>query len=63
VSIPYIETRADVIRRRSRVIIAAISVVILLAALGGLAATIFLGLPVDFSRFDGAAAGVRPSGQ
>ncbi len=40
VSIPYIETRADVIRRRSRGIFAVVSVVILLAVLGGLAAAI-----------------------
>ena len=63
VSIPYIETRADVIRRRSKGIFAVISVVILLAVLGGLVATIFLGLPVDFSTFDSAAVGFRPSGQ
>ena len=63
VTIPYIDTRADVIRRRSRIIIAAISVVILLAVLGGLMAAIVLGLPVDFSRFDSAAVGFRPPAQ
>jgi uncharacterized protein involved in exopolysaccharide biosynthesis len=63
VSIPYIETRADVVRRRLRGIFAAVSVVIVLAALGGLTAAIVLGLPVDFSRFNSAVAGFRPLGQ
>ena len=63
VTIPYIETRADVVRTRLRGIFAAVSVVILLAALGGLMAAIVLGLPVEFSRFDSSMVGFRPSGQ
>ena len=62
VTIPYIDTRADVIRRRSRGILAAVSVLILLSALGGLMAAIVLGLPVEFSRLDGAV-GFRPPAQ
>jgi uncharacterized protein involved in exopolysaccharide biosynthesis len=61
VSIPYIETRADIIRTRLRVIFGAISVVILLASWGGLTAVILLHLPVDFPSFDGAAVGLRAS--
>jgi capsular polysaccharide biosynthesis protein len=49
VSIPYITTRADVIRARWRVILGAVSVVTLLAVLGGLATAIVLRLPVDGS--------------
>jgi uncharacterized protein involved in exopolysaccharide biosynthesis len=49
VSIPYIATRADIIRTRWRVILIAVSVVTLLAVLGGLAAAIVFGLPVDFA--------------
>jgi uncharacterized protein involved in exopolysaccharide biosynthesis len=63
VSIPYIQTRSDIIRMRLRVIFGAISVVILLASWGGLAAAIVFHLPVDFSWFDKAAAGFRASGQ
>jgi uncharacterized protein involved in exopolysaccharide biosynthesis len=63
VSIPYIVTRADTIRTRWRVIFGAISIAVLLAALGGLAAAIVFGLPVDFSWFDKAAAGFRAAGQ
>jgi hypothetical protein len=63
VTIPWIDTRADVIRRRMRGIFAAVSVVILLAALGGLMAAIVLGLPVDFHLFDSASVGFRLSGQ
>ena len=49
VSIPYITTRADVIRARLRVIFGAVSVVMLLAVLGGLATAIVLHLPLDLS--------------
>jgi uncharacterized protein involved in exopolysaccharide biosynthesis len=51
VSIPYIATRSDIIRTRLRVIFGALSVVLVLAALGGLMAAIVFGLPVDFSWF------------
>ena len=63
VTIPYVETRADVIRGRLRGIFAAVSIVILLAALGGLMAAIVLSLPVDFSQFDSAAVGFHPPGR
>jgi uncharacterized protein involved in exopolysaccharide biosynthesis len=63
VSIPYIETRADIIRARLKIILGALSVVILLAVLGGLAATIVLRLPIDLSWFDKAVIGVRTSDQ
>jgi uncharacterized protein involved in exopolysaccharide biosynthesis len=63
VSVPYIATRADIIRTRWRVIFGAVSVVILLAALGGLAAAIVLHLPVDFSWFDKAGIGFRAADQ
>jgi uncharacterized protein involved in exopolysaccharide biosynthesis len=63
VSIPFIETRADIIRARLRVIFGAISVVILLASWGGLAAAIVFHLPVDLSWFDKAGAGFRVSDQ
>ncbi len=59
VSIPYIETRADTIRKRWRVMFGAVSVIILLVVLGGLAAAIVLGLPVDFSWFHKAAVGIH----
>jgi uncharacterized protein involved in exopolysaccharide biosynthesis len=63
VSIPYIETRADIIRARLKIVLGALSVVILLAVLGGLAATIVLRLPIDLSWFDKAGIGVRTSDQ
>jgi capsule polysaccharide export protein KpsE/RkpR len=59
VSIPYIETSGDILRRRSRAVIAAVSVVILLAILGGLMVAIVLGLPVDFSSLRSALTGLR----
>jgi capsule polysaccharide export protein KpsE/RkpR len=61
VSIPYITTRADTIRMRLRVILAAVSVVILLAVLGGLATTIILNLPLDLSLLDKVAVVFRAS--
>jgi protein tyrosine kinase modulator len=59
VSIPYIQTRADILRDRWRLIFGTVSLVLLLAVLGGLAATIVLGLPVDFSSIDKAVVGFR----
>ena len=49
VSIPYITTRADALRARLRTLSIVLSVVVLLAVLGGLATTIVLGLPLDIS--------------
>lgn len=57
VSIPYIQARADVIRARWRFIFGAVSLVVLLTVLCGLAAAIVLGLPVDLSLLDKAAVG------
>jgi uncharacterized protein involved in exopolysaccharide biosynthesis len=59
VTIPYIEVRADVIRSRWRLIIGGVSLVILLMILGGLAAAIVLGLPIDFTLLKRAAVGFR----
>ena len=63
VSIPYITTRADVIRARWRVIFGAVSVVILLVVLGGLATAVVLHLPADFSWLDKVGVGFRADGQ
>jgi uncharacterized protein involved in exopolysaccharide biosynthesis len=63
VSIPYITTRADIIRARWKVIFSAVSVVILLAVLGGLATAIVFHLPVDFSLLEKAGVGFRAAGQ
>jgi uncharacterized protein involved in exopolysaccharide biosynthesis len=52
VSVPYIATRADIIRARWRIVLVALTVVTLLAVLGGLAAAIVFGLPVDFAWLD-----------
>ena len=49
VSIPYITTRADVVRARLRTLSIVLSVVVLLTILGGLATMIVFGLPLDFS--------------
>jgi uncharacterized protein involved in exopolysaccharide biosynthesis len=57
ISIPYMTTRGDVVRARLRVIFGAISVVILLAAFGGLMAAIVFGMPVDFSWLEKAEIG------
>ena len=59
VSIPYMATRADIIRAKWRIIFVVLTVVIILAALGGLAAAIVFHLPVDFSWFDKAGVGFR----
>jgi uncharacterized protein involved in exopolysaccharide biosynthesis len=61
VSIPYIQTRADIIRARWRIIFGIVSLVLLLAVLGGLAAAIVFGLPVDFTLFNRAAASFHPA--
>jgi uncharacterized protein involved in exopolysaccharide biosynthesis len=63
VSIPYITTRADVIRARWRVIFGAVSVVILLVVLGGLATAVVLHLPLDLSWLDKLGVGFRSAGQ
>ena len=63
VSIPYIATHTDIIRARWRVTFAAVSVVILLAALGGLASAIVFNLPLDFSWIDKAGVGFRATDQ
>jgi uncharacterized protein involved in exopolysaccharide biosynthesis len=63
VSVPYITTRADIIRTRWRIIFGVVSVVILLAAWGGLTAAVVLHLPLDFSWFDKAGIGFRAAGQ
>jgi uncharacterized protein involved in exopolysaccharide biosynthesis len=62
VSIPYITTRADVIRARLRIIVGAVSVVILLAVLGGLVAAIAFHFPLD-SLFDKARVGFHVADQ
>jgi uncharacterized protein involved in exopolysaccharide biosynthesis len=49
VCIPYIATRADIIRTRLKVLFGVIGVVMLLAALGGLAAAIVFHLRVPFA--------------
>lgn len=63
VSIPYITTRADVVRGRLRAISIVFSVVLLLAALGGLATTIVLGLPLDFSLLSKLEVGFGATGE
>jgi uncharacterized protein involved in exopolysaccharide biosynthesis len=60
VSIPYIETRADILRDRWRIIFGVVSLVVLLTVLGALAGAIVLGLPVDLSSLGKAVAGFRP---
>jgi uncharacterized protein involved in exopolysaccharide biosynthesis len=47
VCIPYIATRADIIRARLKVLFGIVGVVIILSAWSGLAAAIVLNLPVD----------------
>jgi protein tyrosine kinase modulator len=58
-SVPYITTRGDIVRARLRVILGAVSVVILMAAMGGLAAAIVFHLPVDFTSVGKTAMGFR----
>ena len=62
VSIPYITTRADVVRARLRTLSIVLSVVVLLAVLGGLATTIVLGLPLDLSLLSMLEIGVGATG-
>jgi uncharacterized protein involved in exopolysaccharide biosynthesis len=59
VSIPYIQTRADIVWARWRIVFAVAGLILLLAILGGLAATIVLGLPVDLFSLGKAAFGSR----
>jgi uncharacterized protein involved in exopolysaccharide biosynthesis len=63
VSIPYITTHSDIIRARLRIIFVSLTVVIILSALGGLAAAIVFQLPVDLSWFDKAGVGFRAANQ
>jgi uncharacterized protein involved in exopolysaccharide biosynthesis len=62
VSIPYITTRADVVRARLRALSIVLSVVVLLVVLGGLATTIVLGLPLDLSLLSMLEIGVGATG-
>jgi protein tyrosine kinase modulator len=59
VSIPYIQTRTDIVRARWRLVFGGLSLVLLLAVLGGLAAAIVLSLPVDLSSLGKAVVGFR----
>ncbi|KJC53634.1 hypothetical protein UP10_41795 [Bradyrhizobium sp. LTSPM299] len=59
VSIPYMTTRGDEIRARVRVIIGAVSAVMLLMVLGGLLIVVFLYLPLDLSLLEKAAVVFR----
>lgn len=52
VSIPYITTRADIVRGRLKMLFGVIGVLAILTAWGGLATAIVLHLPVDSSLFD-----------
>jgi uncharacterized protein involved in exopolysaccharide biosynthesis len=55
VSIPYIETHADVVRKRLRGMFGFVTVVLILMILIGLVLTILLNLPMDSSWFKKAA--------
>jgi hypothetical protein len=63
VSIPYITTRADVIRARWRALSGAVSVAIILIVLAGMATMVVLHLPFDFASFDKMGVGFRAVGQ
>jgi uncharacterized protein involved in exopolysaccharide biosynthesis len=52
VSIPYIETNADIVRKRLRIMFGTVSAVLILAILVGLVLTILFNLPIDFSWFE-----------
>lgn len=52
VCIPYMATRADIVRSRLRVLFGVVCVVTLLAAWSGLAAAILFNLPIDFLGLD-----------
>jgi uncharacterized protein involved in exopolysaccharide biosynthesis len=57
VSIPYMATRADIIRSRLTVIVAVICVATLLAAWAGLAAVIIFNLPIDLTALNKLTSG------
>jgi uncharacterized protein involved in exopolysaccharide biosynthesis len=61
VCIPYITTRADIIRSRLRLLFSAVSLVLLLMIWVGLAAAIVLHLPINFFSFDRTAVNFRPA--
>ncbi len=52
VCIPYIATRADIIRRRLKIFFGVVGVLMILTAWGGLATAIVLHIPVDWSLWD-----------
>lgn len=62
VSIPYIATRADIVRGRLRTLSIVFSVIVLFAVLGGLATSIVLGLPLDLSLLSKLEAGLGATG-
>ncbi|SHG98902.1 GumC family protein [Bradyrhizobium erythrophlei] len=59
VTVPYMTTRADITRARLKIIFGVVSVVLLVAVLGGLATAAVLHLPIDLSLIDKAAVGFR----
>jgi uncharacterized protein involved in exopolysaccharide biosynthesis len=63
ITIPYITTRADVIRARWRVLFGVVSVVMLLLILGGLAIAVVLHLPFNMSWLQETAIGFRGAGR
>ena len=62
VTIPYITTPADAIRARSKAIFGAVSVLILLAILGGLATAVVLNLPLNLTSLGEVAVGFHAAG-
>jgi uncharacterized protein involved in exopolysaccharide biosynthesis len=63
VSVPYIATRADVVRTRLRIIFGVLCIVVILLAWGGLVTAILLHLPIDLSWFDKMGAALRLIGR
>lgn len=59
VTVPYMTTRADITRARMKIVFGVVSVVLLVAVLGGLATAAVLHLPIDLSLIDKAAVGFR----
>ena len=59
VTVPYMTTRADITRARLKIVFGVVSVVLLVAVLGGLATAAVLHLPIDLSLIDKAAVGFR----
>jgi uncharacterized protein involved in exopolysaccharide biosynthesis len=59
VTVPYMTTRADITRARLKIISGVVSVILLVAVLGGLATAAVLHLPIDLSLIDKAAVGFR----